>query len=555
MIHLLIFACLFKNSYMKKAGFILFLGFLALTASSQTKVKSTLDSLYHPYVNWYNQSPDDKIQGASVDQAYNELLKDKKPEKKIIVAVIDGGVDINHEDLAGKIWTNTDEIAGNGVDDDHNGYADDMHGWNFIGNAKGENVVVENLEYVRILKELTPKFGNIASSNQVKAEDLKDYDLYLKCKKVYDDELERYTSISESMTVFEESFKQPKEILAKYLKKESFTAADVKGIKSKRESVIEAKKYFIKLFKNGFSFDGFASGKKRIADYLDYTLNLNYEPRLIVGDNPVDITDTGYGNGDVKGERPSHGTFVSGIIAANRGNGKGTDGIASNVEIMPVRVVPDGDERDKDVALGIRYAVDNGAQVINMSFGKYYSLHSQLMDEAIRYADAHNVLMIKSAGNESDDLDVTECFPSDHFKDGGSAKNWITVGATSYKSGKNFCGLFTNYGKNSVDVYAPGVDIVSLAPDNKYHMGDGTSFSGPVVSGVAALVWSYFPELSASELKDILLNSVNTYPDLKVIIPNMKGDKTKTDFSGLSVSGGTINAYKAIQAASARIKL
>jgi subtilisin family serine protease len=524
---------------------------LSYTATAQPRGISSIDSLQKEFVNWYNLSPDvDKIEGAAVEQAYTELLNDRKPAKKIVVAVIDGGVDIHHPELAGKIWINSDEIAGNGVDDDNNGYVDDVNGWNFIGNAKGENIVMENMEYVRILRELTPRFVKIASRNEVSADNMSDYDLYLRCKEEYDREYKKYTSYRNGLEQFEQRIKGPETVLKAHLKKDIITKEDVEAIKTNDELVKESRDFFLKLFKNGFSYKGIASMKDNTNEYLDYRLNLDFDARKVIADNPTDMNDYQYGNNDVRGERSFHGTLVSGIIAAQRNNNIGINGIAGEVDIMVLRVVPDGDERDKDVALAIRYAVDNGANIINMSFGKYFSLHSHLMDDAIKYADERNVLMVKSAGNEADNLDLIECYPSKTFADGGSAKNWLTIGSTSNKKGKKFCGSFSNYGKTRVDLFAPGVNIVSLIPENKYDMANGTSFSGPVVSGVAALVWSYFPELTASELKDILLHSVNKYPKLKVYVPGTK--KKKAKFSELSVTGGTVSAYEAIKLANAR---
>lgn len=535
---------------MKKNFFLSILMLLTFAAYTQPESVSTVDSLDKQYYNWFNLSPDEKIQGSWADKAYNELLKDRQPAKKIVVAVIDGGVDINHPELIGKIWTNSDEVAGNGTDDDNNGYIDDIHGWNFIGGANGENILYETMEYVRILRELTPKFGNIADLTEVAPADMSNYELYLKVRKEYDEEFSNYSAQRQNLTSFEERIKRPREIIQKYLNKEKFTKEDLEGIKSDNELVKLSKEYLLERYKTGFTFEWMEQYKKHISEYLDYRLNLEFDPRsTIVKDNPTDINDRNYGNNDVTGPRPFHGTACSGIIAANRDNGIGIKGVASNVEIMVLRAVPDGDERDKDIALAIRYAVDNGANVISMSFGKYYSLYSRFMDDAIRYADEHNVLLIHSAGNEASDVDVVANFPSANFVDGGVAKNMITVGATSYKSGKTFCGSFTNYGKKNVDIFAPGVDIITIFPNNKYSQGNGTSYAGPVVSGVAAMVWSYFPGLTAAELKDILLKSATQYPKLKVIVPNKEGLKDKKNFTELSTSGGTINAYQAIQEA------
>lgn len=499
------------------------------------------------YLNWYNQCPmNDKIQGVSTNRAYAELLKGITPGKRIIVAIIDGGVDIEHPDLKDKIWINKKEIPGNGIDDDNNNYIDDVHGWNFIGNSKGENLQYENLEFVRIYKELSPKYAGISDIREVADEEHKTYELFVRCKERYAEQLELYTSMRTSINKFEERMEIPHSIIKEYLKRDDFEIEDILAIQTESEMVNQAVSFYGELSKNGFSIDGFKAFKNNTNKYLDYYLNLDFEPRKMVADNPYDITDIGYGNNDVKGPQSSHGTFVAGVVAATRNNGIGTDGIASNVEIMVLRVVPEGDERDKDIALAIRYAVDNGADIINMSFGKYYSLHRSFVDDAIEYADKHNVLMIKSAGNESDNLDEIDCYPTPILNNGKVAINWITVGASSNKRGKELCGTFSNYGKERVDIFAPGVDIISLYADNSYNMANGTSFSCPVVSGVAALVWSYYPELTALELKNILLETSIKYPKQRVYVPGKDKKRIKARFSDLSSTGGIVNAYNAI---------
>jgi subtilisin family serine protease len=283
---------------------------------------------------------------------------------------------------------------------------------------------------------------------------------------------------------------------------------------------------------------------------LQQHLNLEYNPRTLVADNPEDINDRLYGNNNVIGPRADHGTPVAGIIGAVRGNNLGIDGIAQEVQLMILRAVPQGDERDKDIALAIRYAVDNGAHIINMSFGKDFSPHKHYVDEAVQYAEAHNVLLVHAAGNDGQNIDLVDNFPTKHYKAGKQANNWIEVGATSLKADKNFNGIFSNYGKQNVDLFAPGVDVISLAPDNKYDKMDGTSFAGPVVSGVAALVWSYYPELTAQELKEVLMKSCTLYPKLKVHTPaEDPTKKQKVNFSDLSVTGGVVNAYEALKLA------
>lgn len=535
-----------------KTGIVLlFLSLGMIPSYSQSRGVTTIDSLPVKYLNWYNRSPSqDKIQGAATDQAYRELLNDKSPRKKVVVAVIDGGVDIYHPELEGKIWTNKKEIAGNGLDDDNNGYVDDIHGWNFIGNSKGEHLLYENMEYVRIFKKLNPRFSGVKDENGLPADDKQLYAVYVKSKIKYEEALRKYTRRAKDLESFERYVNHQEEVLKKYLRKQDLTAADVRAVKTKSEMVNEAKKVMLDLYDKGFTRKDLSDMQKRSNDFLTYYLNLDFNPRMLVNDDPENISDLNYGNNDVKGPRSFHGTFVAGVIAAIRGNGQGPDGVANHVEIMTLRVVPDGDERDKDVALAIRYAVDNGADIINMSFGKYFSITRGILDDAVRYAGNHNVLMIHSAGNEADNLDLTEHYPSAILADGSKVSNWITVGATSDILNKEFCGVFSNYGAENVDLFAPGVNIVSLAPDGKYEMGDGTSFSGPVVSGVAALVWSYYPELTAIQLKDILLESSTKYPKAKVYSPDTKSSKRKkVQFATLSRTGGVVNAYNALQAA------
>ena len=522
---------------------------------SQRKGVSTVDSLDKRYLNWFNLSPaNDKKQGVSVYQAYNDLLKNKAPGKKVIVAVIDGGVDINHPDLKGKIWTNKKEIPGNMIDDDKNGYVDDVNGWNFIGNSKGENIKQENMEYVRIYRQLNPRFEKITSIDQVNDSEKESYKLYTECKQKYKEELNKYTNRKKNIDDFEKKLRSNETVIKDYLKKDEFSQSDVESINTDSEPVISSKEYFLGLYKKGFSMKSLPGMKDRVNIYLDYYLNLEFEPRKLISDNLDDITDNKYGNGDVTGPDAFHGTFVSGIIAADRNNGIGIDGIVENVEIMGIRVVPDGDERDKDVALAIRYAVDNGANIINMSFGKSFATNKQFLDAAIKYADAHNVLLVHAAGNEAENLDLHERYPTKNMSDGTIANNWVNVGASSIELNENLCGVFSNYGLVSVDFFAPGVNIISLYPDNSYQMGDGTSYSSPVVAGVAALVWSYYPQLTATELKTVLLKSSKRNRQ-KVNIPNITSDKeTKSKFSKLSATGGIVNAYDALLAAEKLVK-
>ncbi len=524
---------------------------------AQEGIGFSMESLDQKYLNWYNLGEDrSKIKGASVDKAYEVLLQGREAKKKIIVAVIDAGVDIEHEDLQGQIWQNTNEIPNNGIDDDQNGYIDDIHGWNFIGNSEGENIKYENTEEVRIYRNLRPLFDSYRSIEEVAEDQKEDYTTYLSCKIKYQENRKKYVSYDSNLAKFKKNLELATQIVKDYLKVDSLSESILrKSSTTDNERASGAKQYLLKRYEQGVDLNAIIEAKESNDIKLHKYWNLEYTPRDIIADNPDEMYDMTYGNNDVKWERSDHGTFVAGIIAANRNNALGIDGIAKHVEIMVLRTVPIGDERDKDVALSIRYAVDNGANIINMSFGKNYSPQKNMVDEAIKYAEEHNVLMVHAAGNDAVNVDIQDRFPQGTLNNGYDAKTWINVGAHAMKLNKRFCGTFSNYGHENVDIFAPGVDILSLYPENTYLVASGTSFASPVVSGVAALVWSYYPELSAEELKNILLESSSSFAKKKVYYPTKGSDKAKkTRFKNLSKTGGIINAYQALQLAEERLK-
>lgn len=466
----------------------------------------------------------DTVPGMSVDKAYKEFLKDKKGSK-VVVGVIDSGVDINHEDLKSVIWNNPKEIAGNGIDDDKNGYVDDIHGWNFLGDA-----VNENLELVRIIKK-----GDDGS------------EMYKKAKLALAEKRSEALSAKQQL----DFILGAKTKIDEHLKKDKYTAAEIKAIDPGSDTSLSQAKYIMMsvIMQAGPGFmDELDAFKKQTDDQIKYNLNMDFDGRKIVGDKPDDFNDRKYGNNNVTGPNPedaSHGTLVSGIIAAERGNGKGSDGIANNVAIMAIRAVPNGDEYDKDIALAIRYAVDNGAKVINGSFGKYFSPHKEWVTDAIKYAASKDVLVVFASGNEGKDIDFTEnrSFPTDAVDSKTEiSDNVLTVGALDSHYNKDLVANFSNYGKNNVDVYAPGVQIYGTLPNNTYKPEDGTSFASPNAAGVAALVRSYFPNLSASQVKHILMDSGTT----TAMEVELGGKKEKRPFSEASKSGKMVNAYNAL---------
>ena len=468
----------------------------------------------------------DTIPGMSVDKAYAEIIKGKKGSK-VIVAVIDSGIDIDHEDLNDVIWTNTKERPNNGIDDDNNGYVDDIHGWNFLGDTYDEQ-----LEFVRLLAS-----DNTSDSS------------YAEAQKEYDEEYQKYTGYK---TQYEQIYQQVKgadEKVSAHLKKSDYTKEEVNAIKPNNQELEQA----VAIIKYVYSldFDSVAKFKKEIEnglndinDRLNFHLNKNFSGRK-TGDDINDLADKGYGNGNVKPSEKgeAHGTHVAGIIAAERNNGKGANGVANNVEIMSLRVVPNGDEYDKDVALAIRYAVDNGAKIINGSFGKSYSPHSEWVRDAIKYASDNDVVFVHAAGNDSNNVDVEPNFPDDNTGGAEVSNTYIRVGSLTQKYGSDMVSGFSNYGKKNVDVFAPGSEVYSTLPENEYDYKGGTSMAAPGVAGIAALIRSQYPNLSAAQVKQIILDS--GLPLTTKVVVGGDANNVKP-FPELSKTGKIANAYNCL---------
>ena len=492
---------------------------------------STVDSLEKKYLNWHNlDEKTNSIFGVGTTRVWTELLSDRPVKKTIIVAVIDGGVDIQHDDLKESIWVNEDEIPNNNIDDDHNGYVDDIHGWNFIGNSKGENIRQENLEYTRICRA---------------GESHPDYE---RAKTLYFKELGERQKEKSNLESFERSYRNAKAIIKQQTGITVNSLKDLDPIPTDASAdVINAKRFLASRFERGFTETILKALIDENYEYLNFYLNLDFNPRPLIGDNPAAL-DGVYGNPDVEGPRADHGTAVAGVIAAKRNNGLGIDGIAE-VKIMCIRSTPDGDERDKDVANAIRYAVDNGAHIVNMSFGKQFSPQKKLVDDAVKYAEQKNVLLVHSAGNEGENIDTNESYPSDRDLNNVEATNWISVGANDMNGDESLAAPFSNYGEKHVDIFAPGVNIISLDSSNTYNMHDGTSFSAPVVSGVAALILSYHPHLKPAQLIDLLMQTSTKPVKLKVLQPGREEKRGKVKFNELSKSGGVVNAYEALKKA------
>lgn len=490
-------------------------------------------------LNWYLKSySQDKIFGTSSSEAL-ELLKNKK-SKQVIVAVIDSGVETDHEDLKDVIWVNEDEIPNNNIDDDENGYIDDVHGWSFLG-GKTEDINYESYELARMYHNLNSYFS-VRDTNNLSEEDALKYKEYLFIEKEYYKESKQMEAQIKQIQVISQYIERVKSAKGVFTKKtnKKYNPTD------KNDASIKKRMKLILLFVKPSELENQVSlaSKQLINSYELNKSSTDSIRKVIVGDCPSKAKEKYYGCNRYEGPDAIHGTHVSGIIAASKNNQLGIEGVADNVRIMVLRAVPNGDERDKDIANSIRYAVDNGASIINMSFGKYFTPNKELVDDAIRYAAKNDVLLIHAAGNESKNKDIETSYPTRILNDGSIAKNWIEVGASSNsKKGKKIIAEFSNYGLKTVDFFAPGVNIYSTIPDNKYEDASGTSMACPATSGVAAIIRSYFPELSAFEVREVLMKTVE-HSKKKVRIP---GTKNKTKVSEICISGGFLSAENAVK--------
>jgi subtilisin family serine protease len=498
----------------------------------------------------------DGFYGISLEQAYNELKAAGKKSQTVVVAIIDSGVDTTHEDLKAVLWHNPKEIPGNKVDDDHNGYVDDVFGWNFLGNPDGRSVTKDSYEGARLYHDLKGKYGSGGNIDTSTDEKKFEYHEWAKVKTQLEADAESSSMTVLHLKTLNASIPIADSIIRESMNKQEYTGNDLVAFTPNNSATTKAKNVMMALFK-GFDemnasnktlitgFNEYYSGEEAKATAIDKAPE-NYRQE-VVGDNYADINDRYYGNGDLMGGTPFHGTHVSGIIGADRTNNKGIEGVADNVRIMVVRALGDGDEHDKDIALAIRYAVDNGAKVINMSFGKRFSPQKAWVDDAVKYAAAHDVLLVHAAGNDHENNDSTDNFPSPDYIGGqGHAPNWITVGASGDPRTGGLTADFSNYGKNSVDVFAPGVRIYSCVPGgNTYDFADGTSMATPVVVGIAALLRSYFPHLSAEQVKYVIEKSA-VAPTQDVAVP---GTDRMVPMSELCKSGGIVNAYTAVKLA------
>lgn len=513
------------------------------------------NSNYTPRHWPYLDPQTDSVAGISLYRAY-ELLKGRK-SVPVVVGVLDSGVDITHEDLRDVIWKNPNEIAHNQVDEDKNGYTDDVHGWNFMGTKEGITYEYDQPEITQTYVLLKAKYDT-ADPARLTPSEKRQYDTYQRAKKQflshYKTNWPKHLALSDTATFWRVATQ-----IRTQLPDSVTSARTIRQVPVGSDSVAVAVQtlladayrpsygpfgYYLMLVRQNWN-----RFRQVMGGEADIAYNPNYNARQGVGDDPANPNERYYGSPTMQlGQSQQlavHGSHVAGIIGATRTNGKGIDGVADHVRIMPVWVVPaNGDERDKDVANGIRYAVENGAKVINMSFGKRLSPFKEQVDAAIRFAEAHDVLLVHAAGNNGENIDSVPAFPSARYENGQMAQNVLVVGNSTWKLNENLASRSSNYGPEMVDLFAPGTTILSTIPHNGYASFSGTSMAAPMTAGVAALLRSYFPKLTAVQVKEILMKS-SYKPDLLVHKPGRSA--AMVPFRSLSRSGGLLNAYEAVK--------
>ncbi|HZY38779.1 MAG TPA: S8 family serine peptidase [Mucilaginibacter sp.] len=503
----------------------------------------------NPPKNWHEMDlKTDGYFGVSLKQAY-EFLKGKK-SRTVVITTMDSGIDTSQKDLAPVLWVNPKEKAGK---DNKDSYVGDVHGWDFLGGKDGKVDNAETEEEVRQYYKLKDKFAGLTTAP---AGQQKEYAFWLEVKTTYDSTENKAHA---EVKVLQEELRfltLTNHIIKRELNLRSdgtFTLADLDKIHySANDTIVESKAVWQSVFTQLGGPD--LTNAKVMKDWSDEYAKENNTiapdldaRRSIVSDDP-DVNDgKPYGNNVLKTSEASHGTGVAGLIGAVRNNGYGIDGIADNVRIMALKVVPNGDEYDKDVANALRYAVDHGAEVVNMSFGKKISPHKDWVDAAFKYAAAHDVLLVMASGNDGQDVDAKPEFPNDNYLDGTTSDNVINVGASAWRPDSSLAADFSNYGKKNVDIFAPGVKVTSIDMDAEFNTEDGTSFSSPIVAGIAALIREYYPKLTASQVKRAILESA-VVEDIMVNKPGAKGQKVA--FNTLSKTGGIVNAYRALEIAS-----
>lgn len=519
-----------------------------------------------PVENWHLLDySKNGVYGIGINRAYHELLKNRT-SKAVVVAVIDSGIDTLHEDLKPVLWHNPQK-EGEQSRKRAGRYWGDEYGWNFIGNrdSAGYNLLHDSQEEERFYYLYRSRFETLAAGKRPAGKDRRIYTAWLRSKKALVGRTREQMAVDALEGYLYNYYPRWDALFQKLLARKVYTGKEVQAYQTE-DKLLKMDRYFY-----GLLFAKVAPAVTNaqlpqalmpVLDSMRRKIKIPDTPpadyrAAVVKDNYNKLSDRYYGNSNVMAANRMHGTHAAGIIGAVRENGKGMDGVADKVQIMMVRVVPEGDEHDKDVALAIRYAVDNGAQIINMSFGKAYSPQQHWVEAAIRYAGRRGVLIVKAAGNSGASLDSVPDYPAGRYLNNNTPIPYmITVGASGPGAEALIPG-FTNYGRESVDVFAPGVQIYSTVGYDSagraiqgYKRISGTSMAAPVVTGMAAVLKSYYPRLSAADIKAIIEASVTP-----VAFPVQKPQSGQwVPMAALCKTGGIVNAFEAVLLAEQYLK-
>jgi cell wall-associated protease len=552
---------------MKQTFIFLFLTVLFVNCNSvKIKKNNSVGVATTPTELWHHKDLIlDNIPGISLEKWHNENSS-KKTKNEIIVAVLDTQIDLNHEDLKGQLWVNKNEIPDNGIDDDKNGYVDDVNGWNFVGKPNGGYFIYGNFEYVRVLQKWTSVFKD-KEKNEIPEELQMSYKEYSDSKIYLDYYVDYYKNYRKSLEYCIELYPLAKDTLKYFFPNEDYGIKELDSLytihKKNDKTFYEIKEdndkdvgalittMIVNYQQGERDLKKLIYDKSQMDSILNQNLNVDFIDRTYLQDNP-EILEKGYGNKIVNSfkDLQDHNTEVSSVIIANRDNNLGSKGFHNNIKIMPLSISISGDEHDKDIAMAIYYAVDNGAKVINMSFGKEFSLKQEWVTEAFKYAEKNQVLLVHCSGNNKYDIDKRRFYPNDiiyrQSEKTEMVGNFINVGSISKRVDSTMVSKFSNYGKETVDLFAPGEDIYVAYPENEYKYNSGTSLAAPMVSGTAALIWLYYPELTVQEVKKIILESGVTI-DKRVVKPGLANEMVH--FSELCKSGKILNTYNAMKMA------
>jgi subtilisin family serine protease len=535
--------------------------------------------------NWHHLAPEDGVFGAAIERAHAAARESglRPARRPITIALIGGGIDISHKAISDIIWVNRRERRINGRDNDRNGWIDDRHGWNFLGN---DTMTINSLSTMgdREFLRLKDKYNHFLFVEDgiaymfddelgalVETEppaDMEEFEYFLRV--VTESELaetNRGVMLAKAVVWY---IREIGHSMRMAYPERVLTRTDFGEFVRAQQSTTamqDALFAFIDLmFMSANTEDWNTMAAFADTEFIPIQ-ELRHEramarrfprERELIGDDPNDLNDKGYGNNNLLANNALRNTMIAGIIGAGGGQSE-IRGITNNVQIMTLRIEADfGEPYMKDMALAIRYAVEQGADIIQLgATNRLFPRHqSHWVEEALRYAEQRNVLVVIPVRDLSSNLDDFPFYPNRNLST-GTLSNIITV-AASDSLGNPF--LWANFSETELDIFAPGVEIKSAMPGNRYAIDSGSAYAAAMVTGVAAFIKNYFPQITPAQMRQLLIDTVTDRSDAEVekqyraTAGSMRG-RIATDlflFSDLCVSGGILNAERAIKEAGRR---